>query len=98
MSCVHDLAEKETACADGYCPICLAEDNDGMPQKLLDVAFFDRVIAENESLLTESSVLWDTLEHIAKMTGDKYCLGNATSLAQFAVDSRKDAAQVDRDE
>lgn len=23
MECKHDLAERETACADGYCPICL---------------------------------------------------------------------------
>jgi len=23
QQCRHDLAEKETACADGYCPICL---------------------------------------------------------------------------
>lgn len=24
MTCTHDLAERETACADGMCPICLA--------------------------------------------------------------------------
>jgi hypothetical protein len=22
--CEHDLAERETACADGYCPLCLS--------------------------------------------------------------------------
>lgn len=26
MNCQHDLAERETACADGYCPICQAID------------------------------------------------------------------------
>ena len=25
--CDHDLAERETACADGMCPQCLAKDN-----------------------------------------------------------------------
>ena len=24
MSCNHDLADMETACADGMCPLCLA--------------------------------------------------------------------------
>ena len=23
MRCEHDLAERETACVDGYCPLCL---------------------------------------------------------------------------
>ena len=26
MTCPHDLAERETACADGMCPLCLAAD------------------------------------------------------------------------
>lgn len=25
MKCIHDLAERETACADGACPLCLAK-------------------------------------------------------------------------
>ena len=25
MACSHNLWERETACADGMCPICLAE-------------------------------------------------------------------------
>jgi len=37
MECKHDLAERETAVADGYCPICLR-------QQLADVQ------AENEAL------------------------------------------------
>ena len=28
IKCLHDLAEKETACADGCCPICLAKELD----------------------------------------------------------------------
>ncbi len=24
MKCEHDLAERETACADGLCPLCLS--------------------------------------------------------------------------
>ena len=24
--CTHDLAEQETACADGMCPLCLAQE------------------------------------------------------------------------
>ena len=27
-ACDHDLAERETACADGMCPVCLAKDNE----------------------------------------------------------------------
>ena len=27
MSCDHELGERETACADGMCPLCLAADN-----------------------------------------------------------------------
>lgn len=26
MACDHDLAEKETACADGLCPLCAVAD------------------------------------------------------------------------
>lgn len=29
MICTHDLATKETACADGMCPICAANDARG---------------------------------------------------------------------
>ncbi len=25
LRCTHDLSERETACADGMCPICLGE-------------------------------------------------------------------------
>ena len=28
--CTHDLAERETACADGMCPQCLASDNESL--------------------------------------------------------------------
>lgn len=27
MNCDHDLAERETACADGMCPLCLQQEN-----------------------------------------------------------------------
>jgi hypothetical protein len=27
MTCTHDIIEKDNACADGMCPICLAADN-----------------------------------------------------------------------
>jgi hypothetical protein len=37
MTCPHDLLERETACADGMCPLCLAADN-------------ERLQADNESL------------------------------------------------
>ena len=43
---------------------------------------------EIERLLCENGVLWDTLKHIASMDSEKYILGNATSLAKFAVESR----------
>jgi hypothetical protein len=28
LTCPHTLADKETACADGYCPMCLAAELD----------------------------------------------------------------------
>jgi hypothetical protein len=27
MNCDHDLSERETACADGMCPMCLRAEN-----------------------------------------------------------------------
>ena len=28
MTCTHDIIEKDNACADGMCPICLAAENE----------------------------------------------------------------------
>jgi len=46
-----------------------------------------------KQITAENSVLWQTLEHIAAMTGENYCLSNATSLAQFAVESKDSSAE-----
>ena len=32
--CEHDLAERETACADGMCPQCLASDNESLRETI----------------------------------------------------------------
>lgn len=37
MSCDHELGEKETACADGMCPLCLAEDNESLRDVVKDM-------------------------------------------------------------
>jgi hypothetical protein len=37
--CIHDLTEKETACNDGLCPICLQQDNEKLKK------FARRIIA-----------------------------------------------------
>lgn len=40
MACEHDLAEQETACADGLCPICLSyrlNDLTNLARKMADV-------------------------------------------------------------
>jgi hypothetical protein len=35
MSCEHSLAERETACADGYCPICLAAERESYKETMM---------------------------------------------------------------
>lgn len=34
MKCEHDLAEKETACADGMCPVCLAAEVERLKNRM----------------------------------------------------------------
>jgi hypothetical protein len=34
MTCPHDLAERETAVADGMCPLCLAAENERAKQEI----------------------------------------------------------------
>jgi hypothetical protein len=68
-------------------------DMQGLAYDEIDVhTLLGEAIETIEALSAENRVLWDTLEHIAKMTGDKYILGNATSLAQFAIESRNSPA------
>ena len=50
--CPHDLAERETACADGVCPLCLQQE-----VKRLGTAYDD--------LLIEAALLKEALEKIA---------------------------------
>lgn len=35
--CTHDLTERETACADGMCPQCLASDNEALRDVIADM-------------------------------------------------------------
>ena len=37
MSCTHELGERETACADGMCPLCLAADNTELRDVIKDM-------------------------------------------------------------
>ncbi len=37
MSCEHELGERETACADGMCPLCLAADNTALRMVIKDM-------------------------------------------------------------
>ncbi len=37
--CKHDLAERETACADGMCPKCLASDNESLRETISYMRF-----------------------------------------------------------
>lgn len=62
------------------------DDNDGLPVTMCN--HHRAVLDELRAVSCENSVLWDTLEHIASMDSEKYILGNATSLAKFAVESR----------
>lgn len=34
--CTHDLAERETVCADGYCPLCMIKDLSALRQELVE--------------------------------------------------------------
>ena len=43
--CTHDLAERETACADGMCPQCLASDN----ESLRDILSYMRLTMLNDA-------------------------------------------------
>ena len=43
--CTHDLAERETACADGMCPQCLAVDN----KSLRDTISYMRLTMLNDA-------------------------------------------------
>ncbi len=37
MSCDHELYERETACADGMCPLCLALINESLRDVVKDM-------------------------------------------------------------
>ena len=48
--CTHDLAERETACADGMCPQCLADDNKALfdrNEELKDIVSYMRLTMLN---------------------------------------------------
>ena len=68
--------------AEGYLANCV-EGVDDYEHELVG-----RLLDEYRVVSCENGVLWDTLEHIASMDSEKYILGNATSLAKFAVESR----------
>lgn len=36
MDCTHDIIERENACADGMCPLCLATENEQLKKVLGD--------------------------------------------------------------
>jgi len=40
-SCTHDLADREVACNDGMCPICLAERNAKLLAALRELVALD---------------------------------------------------------
>jgi hypothetical protein len=47
MNCTHDLAERETACADGMCPLCLRQEVERLK------AAWDESIKERSELMAE---------------------------------------------
>ena len=46
--CEHDLAERETACADGMCPQCLASDNESLRETVSYMRMLMLEAAERE--------------------------------------------------
>ena len=62
MTCTHHLAEKDTACADGACPICLRE------QLRLTIIDQANTEAEGNALRAEVTKLREALESIANNT------------------------------
>jgi hypothetical protein len=67
MTCTHDIIEKDNACADGMCPICLAAENE-MLRKAGDADGFHRVLAVRDH---EIAQLTAVLELIAGTAKDK---------------------------
>jgi hypothetical protein len=61
-SCTHDLAERETACADGMCPICTAADN----ERLKNGAIFKEQAAELTRLRAENAALRHVINMAAR--------------------------------
>lgn len=48
--CPHDLAERESACADGMCPICLDDRLAAIPARARDDARHARVLLKYAEL------------------------------------------------
>jgi hypothetical protein len=42
MTCEHGRAERESAAADGHCPICLANENDRLEEALTAIVAWSR--------------------------------------------------------
>lgn len=74
MTCEHDLAEKETACADGMCPMCLATELAAKNERILALEIaardFLRAVATRGHLLPSEYIeAHDTLTKLVR--GDK---------------------------
>jgi hypothetical protein len=72
MTCTHDIIEKDNACADGMCPICLAADNDllraaiEMLRKTADADGFHRVLAARDHEIAQLTAVLETIAGTAK--------------------------------
>ncbi len=67
MECTHDLAEKETSCADGCCPICLRAEVTRLQEENKDLKFklschTSTCIADYEELEKEVTRLEERLK------------------------------------
>jgi hypothetical protein len=58
MTCTHDIIAKDNACADGMCPICLADENKRLTayNKIAHTEI-DQMIVERSALKTKAEKL-----------------------------------------
>lgn len=70
IECVHSLSERETACADGMCPLCMADRIRALEaeRNAIEVAMIERCakVALQWQGLGQSSHIADAIRALAK--------------------------------
>lgn len=83
MSCKHDLAERETACADGMCPLCMVVEIERL-QYIADT--------DTPELKLQHEEIMQLRAEIKQLKADKKAL--AYQVDHFLAEVRRDEVEI----